>query len=102
MRFSSFLLGSLVGATAVMYLSRRGSGTMMSSFTQAGESVGNMMNKAKSNFSGFNAQQNNSHPYSESAAEDKVKEIISEEPHLKNEFNQIMAESNQKTNYQTQ
>lgn len=52
MRFSSFLLGGLVGAGAVIYLSRGNRMSVMTSnFADKGNSLGSMMNSVKTRMS---------------------------------------------------
>jgi hypothetical protein len=50
MRMGTFLLGGIVGAIAVVYFNRNNS-MLMSNISQAGQSVGNMMNKARNTIS---------------------------------------------------
>jgi hypothetical protein len=59
MKFSSFLMGGIVGAAAVMYLSGRNKSMLWSALTSSG-SLGNMMNQTndradanKANFNGL-------------------------------------------------
>jgi Sec-independent protein translocase protein TatA len=53
MRMGTFLFGGLLGAFAVVYINRN-NGMMMSNLANAGQSVGNMVNKAKSKLSNMN------------------------------------------------
>jgi gas vesicle protein len=46
----TFLLGGIVGAVAVVYFNRN-SGMMMSNISQAGQTVGNLVNKARNSIS---------------------------------------------------
>ena len=82
MRMGTFLVGGLMGAAAVVYLNRTRKSMMFSSFTQAGESVDRMMNKAKSTMKTMPSDR------------EQVKEIINEDPKLKSTYNEILAESN--------
>jgi hypothetical protein len=104
MRMGTFLLGGIVGACAMVYMNRK-NGMMLSNITNAGQSVGNMVNKAKSKFtnmdmdmgtSSHNTSGNNINGHSnhdEGLA--KVEEIVKKDPNLKNKVDEILAENNQ-------
>jgi hypothetical protein len=53
MRMGTFLFGGLLGAFAVVYINRNNQ-MMMSNMANAGQTVGNMVNKAKSKLSNMN------------------------------------------------
>jgi Sec-independent protein translocase protein TatA len=53
MRMGTFLFGGLMGAFAVIYINRN-NGMMMSNLANAGQTVGNMVDKAKSKLSNMN------------------------------------------------
>jgi gas vesicle protein len=101
MRMGTFLLGGIVGACAVVYMNRK-NGMMLSNFTNAGQSIGNMVNKAKSKFSNMdmdtNSNNTNANSINGHSNRDeglgKVEEIVKKDPNLKNKVDEIMAENN--------
>jgi hypothetical protein len=106
MRMGTFLLGGIVGACAVVYMNRK-NGMMLSNFANAGQSVGNMVSKAKSKFSNMNMDMDtnsnnmggnsiNRHSNHDEGL-DKVEEIVKKDPNLKNKVDEILADSNQNT-----
>jgi Sec-independent protein translocase protein TatA len=123
MRMGTFLFGGLLGAFAVVYINRN-NGMMMSNLSNAGQTVGNMVNKAKSKFSnmnmdmGFissnNKMNTNTQPTNNSAQSTntmaqaqpttsnhpdlaKVEQIVNKDPNLKSKVDEILAENNQTT-----
>ena len=105
MRMGTFLLGGLMGAAAVVYLNRTSRSMMFSSFTQAGESVDRMMNKAKSTMKTMPNPMNQTTTASHTSGSSNItnttssdrgqlKEIINEDPKLKSTYNEILVESN--------
>jgi len=90
MRMSSFIIGGLVGAAAVVYFNRNNK-PIMFSLSQAGESVNRMvdaaMNKVRENKSDSGLNQ--------------VKQMAEKDPEVKHEINEIMKE-NSESQFQTQ
>ncbi|WP_240413901.1 hypothetical protein [Paenibacillus periandrae] len=101
MRVGSFLLGGLVGAAAVVYLSGRSRSMLMSSFSSNNQSIGNNVNKNGSSHqsAGHNANKSAS---TERAGLGRVEEIINKEPALKATVDEILRDSKHKEQYQTQ
>ena len=94
MRMGAFLLGGLVGAVAVAYLSRSNRPMMLSSM-MSGQGLGKMMNRAKNRMTGSSAQSS-----AQSAAQQdtaaggmkQVEKIVKKDPNLKGQVDQILAE----------
>jgi hypothetical protein len=154
MKFSSFLMGGIVGAAAVMYLSGRNKSMLWSALTSSG-SLGNMMNQTndradanKANFNGLspfansgnqargmtngnnannannsnqtNAAGNNANNSNQTNAASpasnlkkngakqnadgmyKVSDIVNQDPKLKSQVQEIMANGSQKEQHQLQ
>jgi hypothetical protein len=99
MRMGMFLLGGIVGAVAVVYMNRN-NGMSMSNLANAGQSVGNMVNKAKSNFSNMSSNMgmnsNRSNPTTDQSNEyadlSTVEHIVKKDPELKNTVDEILAD----------
>jgi hypothetical protein len=121
MRIGTFLFGGLLGAFAVVYINRN-NGMMMSNLANAGQTVGDMVNKAKSKLSNMNmdmgfstsnskmhtntrptnsgVQSTNSMAQSKSSSNpdlSKVEHIVNQDPNLKNKVDEILAENKQST-----
>jgi Sec-independent protein translocase protein TatA len=103
MRMGTFLLGGIVGAVAVVYMNRN-NGMSMSNLANAGQTVGNMVNKAKSNFSNMNSnmgmnsnQKTTTDQSNESADFSTVEQIVNKDPELKNKVDEILADGKQNT-----
>ncbi|SFK92402.1 hypothetical protein SAMN03159341_102176 [Paenibacillus sp. 1_12] len=101
MKVGAFLLGGLVGAAAVVYLSGKSKSMLMSSFSSNRESVGNNINKNGNN------NQSASHNANKPGSSDRtglgrVEEIINKEPALKATVDEILRDSQHKEQYQTQ
>jgi hypothetical protein len=104
MRMGTFLLGGIVGVLAVTYLNRN-NGMMMGNLANAGQSVGNMVNKAKSKLSNMNMNMNMSNNDDKSdhqtdksnqhAEFSRVKEILNKDPELKTKVDEILADNKQ-------
>ncbi|MDB5053786.1 MAG: hypothetical protein JWM44_1836 [Bacilli bacterium] len=107
MRMGMFLLGGIVGAAAVVYINRNN--MMMSNFSNAGQSVGNMMDKAKTKFSSMNMGMNrdteksnqNSTQSNDKTDLSKVEEIVNKDPNLKSKVDEIL-ENQSSTNFRMQ
>jgi gas vesicle protein len=102
MKMGAFLVGGLVGAAAVLYMSRGKNSMMLSSIT--GNTFSKAMGKAKNKFSGNaegnqkmsgNASGNNLDGISD------VEKIIKQDKDLNNQVQQILSENNQ-SGYATQ
>jgi hypothetical protein len=102
MRMGTFLLGGIVGALAVTYINRNNG--MMANLANAGQSVGGMVNKAKSKLSNMNmnnwdmSNNDNKSDYktdksNQHAEFSRVKEIVNEDPHLKSKVNEILVDN---------
>jgi Sec-independent protein translocase protein TatA len=106
MRMGTFLLGGIVGALAVTYINRN-NGMMMANLANAGQSVGSMVNKAKSKLSNMNMNwdmRNNDDKSdyktdvsNQHAEFSRVKEIVNEDPNLKTKVNEILADNKETT-----
>jgi hypothetical protein len=105
MRMVTFLLGGIVGACAVVYMNQK-NGMMLSNLSNAGQSVGNMVNKAKSKFSNMNMDMDTNNNMSGNSINrhskhdeglDKVEKIVKKDPNLKNKVDEILADNNQNT-----
>jgi Sec-independent protein translocase protein TatA len=108
MRMVTFLLGGILGACAVVYMNRN-NGMMLSNITNAGQSVGNMVSKAKSKLSNMNmdmikdtnSNNTSSNRINGHSNDDenlaKVEEIVKKDPNLKNKVDEILADNNQNT-----
>ncbi|QGQ96911.1 hypothetical protein EHS13_19480 [Paenibacillus psychroresistens] len=108
MRVGTFLLGGIVGALAVNYINRN-NGMMMANLANAGQSMGSMVNKAKSKFSNMdmdmsNNDHNNTHKSvnqsdnsNQHAEFSRVKEILNKDPELKSKVDEILANNQQST-----
>jgi Sec-independent protein translocase protein TatA len=109
MRMGMFLLGGIVGAAAVVYINRNN--MMMSNFSNAGQSVGKMMDNAKTKFSSMNMGMNrdseksnqNSTQSNEKTNLSKVEEIVNKDANLKSQVDEILENNNQSsTNFRMQ
>jgi hypothetical protein len=125
MRMGTFLLGGIVGAVAVVYFNRNNS-MLMTNISEAGQTVGNMVNRARNTMSnmdmmtsssnqgmnstargtntstsGMNANSSNQNANSgmNTASENlsKVEEIVKKDPNLKNKVDEILKENKQST-----
>jgi hypothetical protein len=97
MRMSSFIMGGLVGAAAVVYLSRNNKPMAFDNFNQVmGRTKNTMMDFATST---MNRGMNMSSEMSKNTAEDKradldkVEKIVNEDPKVKAEVDKIMMNS---------
>jgi Sec-independent protein translocase protein TatA len=106
MRMGTFLLGGIVGALAVTYINRN-NGMLMANLANAGQSVGNMVTKAKSKLSNMNMdmdmsnndhkRDNRSDKSNQHAEFSRVKEILNKDPELKSKVDEILADNQQTT-----
>lgn len=84
MRFGSFIMGGVVGAAAVMYLSRNKNSMMFSSFTSdsmgkvVNKAMGKMSSKSKPSFSGDGLNEVNDIIKNDSELNEQVEEILQE------------------------
>jgi hypothetical protein len=100
MRMGTFLLGGIVGVLAVTYLNRN-NGMMMGNLANAGQSVGNMVTKAKSKLSNMNMNKGNNDDKSDYQTDksnqhaefSRVKEILNKDPELKTKVDEILADN---------
>jgi len=92
MRLRSFLMGGIIGAAAVVYMNRYKSSMMFSNFSNAGQSMSKMMDKAKSKFSSGSMSSTQAKDYPDL---NKVDEIVNHDSHLKDKVNEILAENEQ-------
>jgi hypothetical protein len=102
MRMGTFLLGGIVGVLAVTYLNRN-NGMMMGNLANAGQSVGNMVTKAKSKLTNMNMNMSNNDDKSDYQTDksnqhaefSRVKEILNKDPELKTKVDEILADNKQ-------
>lgn len=102
MRIGTFLLGGIVGAMAVTYINKN-NGNMMANWTSAGQSVGDMVSKAKSRInmnSNMSSHNDNRNQYqteksNQPADMSRVKEILNKDPELKSKVDGILADNNE-------
>ncbi len=92
MRMSSFLMGGIVGAAAVMYFSRNNRPMLFSAFNQAAEKAGRFMNASTSIAS---TDKNSS-----KSDESQIKNIVQSDPELKDTVNEILSENHTQTSFQ--
>ncbi|MBD0380624.1 hypothetical protein [Paenibacillus sedimenti] len=99
MRFSTFLLGGIAGAAAVIYLNRRSKSLLFSAFTSPTESMGKVMNKAKDTFVSKNFKDSAAKSFSNSSSNNlnQVEKIVKEDPALKATVNEILQENKETT-----
>ncbi len=101
MRMSSFVVGGLVGAAAVMYFSRNNKSMALGSLNQVmGRTKNSMMDFASSAMSQGMNKNMSSHKQSKAdkqAGLDKVEKIINEDPSVKAEVDKIMMSSQNNT-----
>jgi hypothetical protein len=101
MRVGTFLLGGIAGAAAVIYLNRKSKSWMLSAFNSSNTSMGNMMDKAKSNFTGKTASTGNmgkaATNFSSSNTLNSVEHIVKHDPSLKETVNEILADNKSNT-----
>ncbi|MDF2924358.1 MAG: hypothetical protein K0R57_3272 [Paenibacillaceae bacterium] len=90
MRVTSFLAGAAAGAAAVMYMNRTNK-TVLMGFSQLGDNVNKMMDKAMMAMADKNMK---IHKEPETNASlDKVEELAGMDPKVKSEVDQILAEN---------
>jgi gas vesicle protein len=101
----AFVIGGLVGAAAVLYMTRGKNSMMLSSVT--GDMFGKAMGKAKNKFSGMNRSESNVMNSSGKQNDNKldglsdVENIVKQDNELNNQVQQILSENNQ-SGYATQ
>lgn len=92
MRMTTFLVGAVAGAAAAMYMNRTNK-TVMVGFSQMGENLSKVMDKAM-----MAVADKGMKPYKEpenNQSLDKVEQLIDCDPAVKSEVNEILAENNQ-------
>ncbi|HEY0826754.1 MAG TPA: hypothetical protein VGE40_01545 [Bacilli bacterium] len=96
MRIGGFLFGSLVGAAAVVYFSRNNKPTMASSWSQAGDSINNLVDTAKNKMMNMSTkmQQNKQNPSQNQTGMEKVEDIVNQDPRVKHQVNEILQDNN--------
>lgn len=94
MRLTSFLLGGVVGAAAVMYMYRNNK-QMMVSFSQMGDNMTKMMDKFMMNVAdkGINARLGKQNQNNDKANLNQVEELMNKDPHVKTEVNEILTQN---------
>lgn len=93
MRMGAFLLGGIVGAACVMYLSKN-KGMMITSWDQAGQTVGKMMKTAKHSMqhAAMGALDSTLSRKTEKQSDmEQIEQIVNEDPELKNQVNKILS-----------
>jgi hypothetical protein len=97
MRVGTFLLGGIAGAAAVIYLNRKSKSWMLSAFNSSNASMGNMMDKAKNNFTGKTSSTGNvgkaATSLSSSNSLDSIGHIVNNDPSVKGTVNEILADN---------
>lgn len=97
MRMSSFLFGGLVGAAAVMYFSKNNRPFSFSSFSSATHNMNKMLDDAKNSMT-TSSDYSKTSPADSEATREKVRDIINEDPALKQTVDEIANANN--TTYQ--
>ncbi len=95
MRIGGFLLGSLVGAAAVVYFSRNNKPTMAASWSQVGDSINNLVDTATNKIMNMrtNMMQNKQNPSQNSTGMEKVEDIVNQNPQVKQQVNEILRDN---------
>lgn len=97
MRIGAFLLGSIAGATAVIYFNRKSKSLLFSAFSSTNNSVNKIVENAKDTLSGKAAKLSPAFHNSASANNlNKVEKWVNEDPALKQSVNEILGENKQK------
>jgi hypothetical protein len=104
MKLGSFLLGGMVGAAAVVYLSTKNKAMLLSAFNSNNSAIGNTMAKAKERFKGTfdneqgKGEEESNHKEKHSSKPDfgKVEGMINKDPQLKATIGEILAENQHK------
>lgn len=93
MKVGSFLLGGMVGAAAVIYMSSKSKSMLLSALSSNNQSVGNGAGKTSSPTRSASAG---------TGGLGRVEEIINKEPKLKATVDEILKGNETKEQYQTQ
>lgn len=95
MRIGGFLLGSMVGAAAVVYFSRNNKPTMASSWSQAGDSINNLVDTARNKMMNMSTKmkQDKQTPSQNSNAMEKVEDIVNQDPKVEHQVNEILRDN---------
>jgi gas vesicle protein len=96
MRMSGFLVGGLVGAAAAIYFSRNNRPMLLSAvnWDQALDKAGQFVRTAKNVWdSGSTIQTNNISNTKSDADLDQVKNMVSKEPQLQHQVNEILKDN---------
>lgn len=92
MRVSTFLLGGIAGAAAVIYLNRKSKSMLFSAFSSTNDSVTNFMNTSKNPLASKMNMNTNS-----ASNLNQVEKFVKEDPALKHKVNEILADNNENT-----
>ena len=96
MRIGGFILGGMLGALAVSYLNRNGKSMISSRLAQTGQSVGEMMNNAKTKMSGMktnSVHSTDSQDFNANEVLRRVEELVDQDPHVKQKVHEIITET---------
>lgn len=96
MRLTSFLVGGVVGAAAVMYMSRNNK-HMMVSFSQMGDNMTKLMDKFMVNAAekGMNSKAaTKQDAVTTGSGLDQVEDLLNQDPQVKTDVNEILAQNN--------
>lgn len=93
MRLTSFLLGGVVGAAAIVYMSRNNNNkNMMLTFAQISDNMAKMMDKVMMNFADKSMIAKNAKSDA-NATLGQVDDLMNKDPRVKAEVNEILAQN---------
>jgi gas vesicle protein len=98
MRVSTFLLGGIAGAAAVIYLNRKSKSMLFSAFSSSSNSMSKLMDNSKDNMSGKSSQNAaKSTAFNATNNLSQVENMIKEDPSLKHKVNEILSDNHENT-----
>lgn len=93
MRMGTFLLGSIAGAAAVVYLNRKTNSTLFRAFTSQDASMGKMIGKAANSISGKTGSETSAQNFKNGGSSQQAEKIMNKDVAVHQAVKEILQDS---------